>query len=233
MNKMYNQRVTTVAEVVSGWTSGGQPRAGGGLIQDTQRKLNRTRDDATAMTTKEKLISLKGDMLYLRYCTQGGQHAGEDMVLSAGGGGAATGYFFVRAAIHTPIYSGNNANSGESSLSSKYDPMRAVLLPQPGKAWAAANTCLSPPDGYYLVCATECYCSCPFVALNGPFNKVSARALRSTMASGWLTHVCKPVRTHIRPHAFHPTLRPGHVQAFRACSTYPGCAADYGSRFGS
>ena len=74
MNKMYNQRVVTVAEVVSGLMSTGEPRPGGGLMSDMERRLERARDDDSAMTTKQKLIRWRGDALFLLHCVQDGQH---------------------------------------------------------------------------------------------------------------------------------------------------------------
>jgi len=32
---------------------------------------------------------------------------------------------------------------------------------------------VKPPEGYYLCCPCEKYCSCAFVLTNGPFNKVT------------------------------------------------------------
>ena len=161
MNKKLNRHVTTVAEVVSGFTSAGQPRPGGGLLRDTERRIARARDDDMAMSTKAKLIGWRGDLLYLLYCVQGGAHEEKHMVVPT----AVSEHFFVLAGIPSLIHSNadNTASSGEpSSLSSSFDAMCAGLLPQS----------VTPPSDYYLVSATHRFCSCPFVLTNGPFNKV-------------------------------------------------------------
>ena len=161
MNKKLNRHVTTVAEVVSGFTCAGQPRPGGGLLRDTERRIARARDDDMAMSTKAKLIGWRGDLLYLLYCVQGGAHEEKHMVVPT----AVSEHFFVLAGIPSLIHSNadNTASSGEpSSLSSSFDAMCAGLLPQS----------VTPPSDYYLVSATHRFCSCPFVLTNGPFNKV-------------------------------------------------------------
>lgn len=64
-------------------TSGGLPRRGGGLISDTERRIQRERDDADAMTAMEKLIKIRGDVLFLTYCVQDRQYDGKPMVVKA------------------------------------------------------------------------------------------------------------------------------------------------------
>ena len=181
MNKLYNQRVVNVAEVVCGVTSGGEPRPGGGLLFDMARRIERAREDDLEVSTKAKLIAWRGDFMYLRYCVQGGEHDEKDMVVTVGE--AASDYFFILGDTTTPIHSNASSagatstnKSDQSSLSSKFDTMRSELLPK-SDFIAIGNEALharvTPPEGYYLCCTVEKYCSYPYVQLNGPFYKVT------------------------------------------------------------
>jgi len=148
-------------------TSGGLPRKGGGLISDTVRRIQRERDDADAMTTMERLIKVRGDLLFLTYCVQNGQYEGKPMMVKA----AAANHYFVLSGIPTLFHSNASADQSQrSSLDSKFDPMLNELLPT-----TENGQVLTPPSGYYVVSPHHPSCSCPFVATQGPFRKVSSR----------------------------------------------------------
>ena len=137
------------------------------LIPDTERRIQRERDDADAMTTMEKLIKIRGDVLFLTYRVQNHQYGGKPMVVKA----AADDHYFVLAGIPNLFHS--NASTDQSqraSLDSKFGPMLDELLPR-----TENGQVVKPPPGYYVVRPHKLSCSCPFVATQGSFRKVSSR----------------------------------------------------------
>lgn len=188
MNKMYNQRVVSVAEAVCGLTSKGEPRPGGGLLSDMGRRIERACDNDLVGTTKAKLISWRGDLLYLQYCVNGGQLNGQDMVTTVGS--AAGGYFFVLAQTTNLIHSNTittNEYDHQSLLDSKFAAMCAELLPKSDLVAIekeSLRSCITPPKGYYLCSLAEKFCSCAYVKINGPFQKVSVTPPASNAPRG-------------------------------------------------
>jgi len=115
----------------------------------------------------------------------------------AGGDPAGSHYYYVLAGTPMLVHSNSASDAHQirdaSSIDSKFDTMCAELLPKSEIVAFCDNedlrTRVTPPEGYYLCSLLEKFCTCPFVMMNGPFNKVGKRTREAKLSTRRRTHM--------------------------------------------